>query len=129
MKMDRSGVWCDGERRTTMNTQGSKTTVEGGGVDTLMGMLKEFYCREMAPWIALIWFWAAVSIVGMVWCAVRFFAAEEVKHQIAYAAGFVCFFQFIPLLKLFSWQLIHRRIISRQIRRLEELMKEVRNQK
>jgi|GEM_PF-4322535 len=103
-----------------MNEQEKRTGSGGTSCETPMAMMKDFYNREMAPWVALTWFWFVVAIVGMIWCGVRFFAAEAVKDQIAYAVGFVCFFQFIPLLKVFAWLLITRRAIARDIRRLEE---------
>jgi hypothetical protein len=54
-----------------------------------------------------------------IFSGIKFFAVEQTKSQIMYAAIFVCGCQFIALMKIFAWQLIHRNGLKREIKRLE----------
>ncbi len=51
--------------------------------------------------------------------AVKFFAADQTKSQIMYAAIFIVACQFAGRMKVFAWQMIHRNNIKREIKRLE----------
>ena len=87
--------------------------------DTIGSMLKDFYNRRMLSIVVFVWVWgifvAGVAIFG----AVKFFAADQTRSQIMYAAIFICGCQFIGLMKIFAWQMIHRNSIKREIKRLE----------
>ncbi|MCJ7545052.1 MAG: hypothetical protein MUP47_10925 [Phycisphaerae bacterium] len=87
--------------------------------DTLWGMMRMFFSRAMLPMVLLFYFWAIVFIAGAVYCGVRFFRSDETRLQIAFAAGFICFVHAIGLMKVFGWQLIHKRSLSLKIKRLE----------
>ena len=82
-------------------------------------MARDFYNRKMLSVIILVWTYGLVFIAGAIFSAVKFFDTEHTKFHIMYAAIFVCCIQFIVLLKIFSWQMIHRNSIKREIRRLE----------
>jgi hypothetical protein len=87
--------------------------------DTIWGMVRLFFSRAMLSMVLLIWFWAIVFIAGAVYCAVSFFRTDETRLQIAFAAGFICFVHAVGLMKVFGWQLIHKRSLSLRIKRLE----------
>ena len=87
--------------------------------DTLRGMIKDFYNRKNTSSIILAWGYAIVIIVVAVYCAVQFFNHVEVRMQIMYATLFIVMVQFMQLIKIFAWQLIHRNGIKREIKRLE----------
>lgn len=87
--------------------------------DTLRMMLSDFYSRKMLSTAILVWVWGIVFIAGAVYGAVRFFAADQTKAQIMYAALFICFVLFVSLMKVFAWQMIVRNSIKREIKRLE----------
>ena len=87
--------------------------------DTLWSMAREFYSRKMLGVIIIVWTYGLIFIAGAVFSAIRFFDTEYTKFQIMYAAIFVCCIQFIVLMKIFSWQMIHRNSIKRAIRKLE----------
>jgi len=87
--------------------------------NTLRTMLGDFYNRKMLSMAIFIWVWALVIVAGATYCAIRFFDAEQTRSQIMYAALFVCCVQFIALMKIFAWQMIHRNGIMRDIKRLE----------
>ena len=73
-------------------------------------------------------FLIAVVIIGLaVFSGIRYFRVEQVKYQIMYAAIFICCIQFIALIKVFAWQLMHRNSIKREIKRLELRIAELNN--
>ena len=87
--------------------------------DSLRSMLSDFYSRKMV-WIAvLVWGWALLFIGGAVISAIGFFAAEQTKDQIMYAALFICQVQFVAFIKVFAWLMIARNGIRREVKRLE----------
>jgi hypothetical protein len=87
--------------------------------DTMWGMMRIFFSRAMLPMVVFVYVWAIVFIAGAVYCGVRFFRTDETRLQIAFAAGFICFVHAIGLMKVFGWQLIHKRSLSLRIKRLE----------
>ena len=88
--------------------------------DGLGQMLKDFYNRRMAGVVIMVWASAVAFMALAVWCAVEFFRAAETRDQIMYAVGFLMFVQWVGLMKVFAWQMIHRNAIKRQIKRLEQ---------
>ena len=95
------------------------------GADTLRSMLREFYNRQMIPSITIVWANALCFLAIAVFSGVRFFRTDETKYQIMYAAIFVCCVQFIALIKIFAWQMIHRNSIKRAVDRLEMRISEL----
>ena len=87
--------------------------------DTIWSMARDFYNKQMISVIVFIWGWALVIMAVTIFSAVRFFAVEQTKSQIMFAAIFICGCQFIALMKIFAWQLIHRNGLKREIKRLE----------
>ena len=87
--------------------------------DTIWSMARDFYNRQMISVIVFLWGWALVIMAVTIFSAVRFFAVEQTKSQIMFAAIFICGCQFIALMKIFAWQLIHRNGIKRELKRLE----------
>lgn len=87
--------------------------------DSLRSMLADFYSRKMLSTAILVWVWGIIFIAGAVYSAARFFATEQIKDQIMYAAIFICLIQFVGLMKVFAWQMIARNSIKREIKRLE----------
>jgi hypothetical protein len=88
--------------------------------DSIWSMASDFYGRKMLSVIILVWIWAIIFIVGAVYCGVEFYKTDRTKSQIMYAALFVCCFQGICLMKIFAWQMIHRRAVKREIRKLKK---------
>lgn len=87
--------------------------------DTIGSMLKDFYNRRMLSIVIFIWAWGLVIMAVTIFSGVKFFDAEQIKSQIMYAAIFIVGCQFIGLMKIFAWQMIHRNNIKREIKRLE----------
>ena len=54
-----------------------------------------------------------------IFSGIKFFDADQLKDQLMYAVIFICSIQFICLMKIFAWQMIHRNGIKREIKRLE----------
>lgn len=94
-------------------------TYEQSKEDTLRGMIKDFYNRKNASSIVIVWAYAAVIIALATWAGVRFFKAEQTQTQMMYAVIFIVMVQFMQLIKIFAWQMIHRNGIKREIKRLE----------
>jgi hypothetical protein len=84
----------------------------------LWTMLKDFYGSPPSV-VILAMFWSAIFIAGAIYTGVKFFRVEQVGQQIMYAAGFICFVFGIGLMKIFSWEIMNRNRIERDIRHLE----------
>jgi hypothetical protein len=66
-----------------------------------------------------IWAWAILFVAGAVFSAIQFFKNVEIQSQIMYAVLFLSCCQFMGLMKIFAWQMIHRNGLKREIKRLE----------
>ncbi|TKJ34422.1 MAG: hypothetical protein CEE38_17915 [Planctomycetes bacterium B3_Pla] len=87
--------------------------------DGIWSMVGDFYNRRMLSVVVFIWVWGLAIMAVTIFSGIKFFDAEQIKSQIMYAAIFICGFQFIGLVKIFAWQMIHRNGIKREIKRLE----------
>jgi hypothetical protein len=108
-----------------MNTQQARSTAhdvhddDDAADDTLRGMFWSFYNRRMLWFVIMIWAWALVFMAVAIYAGIRFFKTDDTRYQILYAVIFLCSVQFIAVMKVFAWQLIHRNSIKRAIKRLE----------
>ncbi len=87
--------------------------------DTIGSMFRDFYNRRMRSVVIFIWGWGLAIMAVTIFSAIRFFNVGQTRSQIMFAAIFICGCQFIALMKIFAWQLIHRNCIMREIKRLE----------
>ncbi|MFC1636587.1 DUF6768 family protein [Planctomycetota bacterium] len=87
--------------------------------NTICSMLGDFYNRRMLSVVIFIWAWGIIIIIGAIYSAVQFFKNVETKSQIMYAVIFLTCCQFLGLMKIFAWQMIHRNSLKREIKRLE----------
>ena len=99
--------------------------------DSIRGMLRNFYNKKMRSIVILVWSMALLFIAAAVICAVLFFRTDQTKYLILYAVLFIVFSQWINLMKIFAWLMIHRNSLKREIKRLElriaELTETVKN--
>jgi hypothetical protein len=86
---------------------------------SLRSMLKDFYNRKMLSVIILTWVWFLIIFTVAIFSAVKYFQSEQPKDLIFYAAIFIIAIQFVVLMKIFAWQMIHRNSIKREIKKLE----------
>jgi hypothetical protein len=87
--------------------------------DTLGSMISDFYSRKMLSVAILVWACSLIFMAGAVFSAIAFFAADQTKDQIMYAALFICLILFVAFMKVFAWQMLARNSIKREIKRLE----------
>src|SRR4030042_6812156 len=85
----------------------------------LFTMLREFFLETPVSVVILALFWSVIFIIGAVYTGVKFFRVVEVREQIMYAAGFICFVFGLGLMKIFSWEIMNRNRIERDIKHLE----------
>ena len=85
---------------------------------SLRSMLKDFYNRKMLSVIILTWVWFLIILTVAIFSAVKYFQSEQPKDLIFYAAIFIIAIQFVVLMKIFAWQMIHRNSIKREIKKL-----------
>ena len=106
-----------------MNEQDIKNIIEGTYDDkmeyTLRSMIRDFYNRRMLSSILVVWGYALVFVALAVFSGIKFFDNVETRDQLMYAVIFLCSIQFICLMKIFAWQMIHRNGLKREIKRLE----------
>ena len=119
-----------------MNEEQIKTIIEDiydeSRENTIWSMVGDFYNRRMLSTIIFIWVWGLLFVAGAIYGAVLFFRNVETKSQIMYAAIFLACCQFLGLMKIFAWQIVHRNGLKREIKRLElriaELTEKVKGQ-
>ena len=87
--------------------------------DTLRSMISEFYSMKMLSIVIFVWATGLIYIALAIFSGIRFLKTDQVKFQIMYAVIFICCVQFVVLLKIFSWQIIHKNSIKKEIKRLE----------
>ncbi|KPK33963.1 MAG: hypothetical protein AMJ65_19025 [Phycisphaerae bacterium SG8_4] len=87
--------------------------------ESIWSMASDFYSRKMLSIVIFIWVWAILFMAMTIYGAVQFFRVDQTKGQIMYATIFICGCQFVGLMKVFAWQMIHRNSIKREIKRLE----------
>jgi multisubunit Na+/H+ antiporter MnhG subunit len=106
-----------------MNDEQIKNIIDGKydqqREDSIRSMLRDFYNRKMLSTVVFVWVWGLFVVGVAIYSAIRFFEADQIRPQIMYAAIFVAGCQFMALMKIFAWQMIHRNSIKREIKRLE----------
>ncbi len=58
-------------------------------------------------------------LVAQIWCGYKFFAAESTQALVGWATGFLTFFLWIVLMKLWFWLELLRNSVTREVKRLE----------
>ena len=81
--------------------------------------MNDFFNRRMLSNAIFILVWSLIYVAVAVYGGVMFFRVDQTKSQIMYAAIFIVGCQFVALIKIFAWQMIHRNGIKREIKRLE----------
>lgn len=99
--------------------------------DSIWSMARDFYSRKMLSIVILVWIDFLIFFGLIIFSGIKFFATDQTKAHILYAAIFVCCVQCICMIKIFAWQMIHRKSIKQEIKRLElhiaELKETVKN--
>ena len=95
------------------------------GEDSLRSWMRDAYSRKML-W-PLIGVYTQYVIYGVlaVYCAIKFLGADRTKHQIMYAALFVCFNVWIGAVSCFGWVMMQRPRISRLELRIADLIETI----
>ena len=86
---------------------------------TLRSMIHDFYNRKMLSIIILVWVYALAFLGLMIFSGIKFFEMDQTQTQLMYAVIFITAAQFLCLMKIFAWQMIHRNGIKREIKKLE----------
>jgi hypothetical protein len=111
------------ERKYKMNDEHIRKIIEDSYDESkeegVYSMVRDFYSRKLWSTAVFSWAWGIVLIAPAVYCAVRFFDADQIKWQLTYAAVFIVLMHWIGLIKTFAWQMVHRHSIKRDIKRLE----------
>jgi hypothetical protein len=87
--------------------------------DGLMSMARDFYNKKMLSMVVLVWSMGIIFMAGAIFSGIEFFRNDGIRYQIMYAVIFITCVQWVGLLKIFAWQVIHRNSIKREIKRLE----------
>jgi hypothetical protein len=93
--------------------------------DNLLSMVGQLYSRKMLSSLIAHGAYSLVFIALAVFSGVKFFQTQQGQYQIMYAAIFVCCIQFVVLRKNIYWQMLHKNSISREIKRLEIRIEEL----
>jgi hypothetical protein len=106
-----------------MNDQQIKRIIEDSydqsREDGLRSMAGDFYSRKLRSSVIAAWAGGLVFLALLTSSAVQFFKARDTQQEILYATLFIVGIQGIVMMKIFSWQMIHRCSIKRDIKKLE----------
>jgi hypothetical protein len=101
-------------------------TYDDSREDTLLSMIGQLYSQKMVPSMIVHLAYSLPFIVGAVFCGIKFFKTDQTQYQIMYAAIFVCCIQFCIFSKAKYWQMLYKINTSREIKRLELRIAELR---
>ena len=87
--------------------------------DKLLGILSDFYGRQMRPMVIVLWGNALVAMAISVVATVLFFRTDRVKDEIMYAVIFLIGFGWLGTIKVMAWMWFARHNLARDIKRLE----------
>ena len=90
---------------------------------SVFGMMKDLFNKKMTGILVIIYAYSIIFVAGCVLSGIKFFDAAETRDQIMYAVIFMSCIQFICLLKIFAWQMIHRNGIRRRLNEIEAKIK------
>jgi len=100
-------------------------TYDDSKEDNLLSMVGQLYSRKMFPSMIVHFLYSLPFMVGVVFCGIKFFYTDQTQFQIMYAAIFVCCIQVCIFSKAKYWQMLHKINISREIKRLEIRIEEL----
>ena len=87
--------------------------------DNLLSMTGQLYSRKMFPSFFVHAVYSLPFVALAVFCGISFVNEPKIRFQLMYASLFVCAVQFIVFSKVKYWQMLHKTNISREIKRLE----------
>ena len=87
--------------------------------DTLLSMVGQLYSRKMFPSMLVHFVYSLPFFAGAIYCGIKFFKTDQVQFQLMHAAIFICCVQGIVFSKVKYWQMLHKNNVSRDIKRLE----------
>ena len=82
-------------------------------------MVGQLYSKEMLPNIIAHGAYSLPFIALAIFSGVKFFTTDQIDIKVMHATLFVCAVQFIVFSKVKYWQMLHKKNISREIKRLE----------
>ncbi len=85
----------------------------------LRSIVRDFYTRKLMSTIILVWAIGIVFVGLAVFSAVHFFRTDQTREQILYAVLFLWGVHEFGVIRIFAWQMAHRRNLKRDIKRLE----------
>ena len=85
----------------------------------LRSIVRDFYSRKIMSSVILVWVMAIAFLGLAIFSAVHFFRTDQIRLQIMYAALFVVGLHEFGVVRIFAWQMAHRRNLKREIKRLE----------
>ncbi len=85
----------------------------------IRAMGRDWFSRKMLSTVLFVWAWAIPLMAVAVYSAIKFFETNQTREQIMYAALFIVSAHYIGGMKIFAWQMLHRRAIARNLKHLE----------
>ncbi len=100
-------------------------TYDDSKEDNLLSMVGQLYSRKMFSSFIVHAAYSLPFIAGAIFCGIKFFKTGQTQFQIMYSAIFVCCIQVCIFSKAKYWQMLHKINISREIKRLELRIEEL----
>ena len=85
----------------------------------LRSIVRDFYSRKIMSSVILVWVMAIAFLGLVIFSAVHFFRTDQAREQILYAILFLWGVHEFGVIRIFVWQMAHRRNLKRDIKRLE----------
>jgi FtsH-binding integral membrane protein len=115
----------DDVRRAVRPGSGEPSLVAAGDEGVFEQIASTFRGR-MRFWVALMWLMTAVWAGVAIWAAISFFRATTPRDWIMYATIFLWGLIAVAMLKMWNWMEMNRCTHSREIKRLELQMAQLR---
>lgn len=109
----------DEQIKAALTADDAETLSQFESETSLPSMMVELY-QGRRRWINLsATFVTFLIFAAQIWCGVRFFEAESTRELVGWATGFLTFFLWIVMMKLWFWLEMLRNSVTREVKRLE----------
>ena len=109
----------DKDLRDAVKFDAGNAHLATAGDEGIFEQMAATFRGRMRFWVVLTWILTAVITGVCVWAAVMFFNADDVRDWIMYAAIFLMGGNMVGLLKMWNYMEMHRNTHTREIKRLE----------
>lgn len=109
----------DEKIRQALNAEDQKILDQFGGDPGPLDLVMQSFRSNQWWFIAGIWLFGFAAFALMVYCAVSYFAAEDLKTSLGWGIGILLCGMCLVIVKIGAWQQLQTQVLLREIKRLE----------